>query len=160
MRDAQAAVARETPRAGIVCTVDLGDAAEIHPSKKSGIGDRLARVALARAYRRDIACSGPVFRSWDPATGEIVFDHAGGLRAAGGEPLGFVAAGPDRQFVPVRAVIDGEKIRIAGNPSAIRYAWANNPEGNLFNRDGLPAFPFRTDSWPLATEGCLEPDDC
>lgn len=158
MREAQAVVARETPHTEIACAVDLGIANEIHPPEKSRIGDRLARLALAKAYGRDTAFSGPVFRSWNPATGEIFFDHAAGLRAEGCEPLGFVAAGEDRQFVPVRAVVDGERIRIEGNPVAVRYAWANNPSGNLFNREGLPALPFRTDSWPGVTFKSYEPE--
>lgn len=158
MREAQAIVARESAFASIACTVDLGDQHEIHPAKKSGIGDRLARLALAKTYGLDIPFSGPALRSWDPATGAITFDHAGGLFAAGGEPRGFVAAGEDRRFVPVRAVMDGERVLVPGNHAAVRYAWANNPSGNLFNREGLPAFPFRTDSWPGTTCHAYEPE--
>ena len=84
------------------------------------------------------------------------FDFVGGgLVAAGGELRGFAIAGDDREFVWANAVIDGETILVSApevsTPVAVRYAWANNPAANLYNKAYLPACPFRTDSWPGVT---------
>jgi sialate O-acetylesterase len=86
------------------------------------------------------------------------FDHVGGgLVAEDGELRGFAIAGEEREFVWANAVIDGETIVVSAtdiaSPVAVRYAWANNPVISLFNSEGLPASPFRTDDWPGVTEG-------
>ncbi len=162
MRESQAWVAETTQHTGIVCTVDLGDAAEIHPPRKAGVGERLANAASALVYGQEAEWAGPVFRSMVAGDNDIrlFFDHASGLHARWGEVRGFSVAGADRFFVPARAEIDGDSVRIYSprHPVAVRYSWANNPDGNLYNAAGLPAFPFRTDAWPHEEDSVHEPE--
>lgn len=166
MREAQAVVARETPGTGMVCTIDLGESEEIHPPRKAPVGERLSKLALSRVYGHAIPCSGPVFRSMEVLKDgiRVHFDHAEGLHATGPEPLGFALAGRDRKFFPARAVIEGESVRAGsgevGEPVAVRYAWSNDPRVNLYNRDGLPVHPFRSDAWPGVTAGRVDPGSC
>ena len=147
------------PNTAMAVTIDVGDAADIHPKNKQDVGKRLALAALARAYGRDIPYSGPLYQSMK-VEGDSVrlrFQHVdGGLVAQGGEPLrGFAIAGDDRNFVWADAKIDGNTIVVRSDkvarPVAVRYAWADNPVCNLFNKAGLPASPFRTDDWPGIT---------
>jgi len=104
----------------------------------------------------DVGYSGPLYTSMQKDGNKILlhFDHCdGGLVAQGGEPLkGFAIAGEDRKFVWADARIDGDTVVVRSDkvaePMAVRYAWADNPICNLFNKAGLPASPFRTDIWP------------
>ena len=140
---------------GMAITTDIGDANNIHPKNKQEVGRRLALSALAGTYGRDVAGSGPIYRSMRPDRGKIVveFDHVGGgLKTAGDGPLaGFAIAAGDRKFVWAEAVIDGDTVVVSSpkvkQPAAVRYSWAANPKGNLVNAAGLPASPFRTDDW-------------
>jgi len=143
-------------------TIDIGEAADIHPRNKQGVGARLAQWALGTTYGKPIVPSGPLFDSMavEGGTIRLRFDHIGaGLEAQGGGPLKqFAMAGEDRAFVWADAVIDGDSVVVSSpaiaKPVAVRYAWSNNPEGaNLYNRDGLPTSPFRTDDWPGVTLG-------
>ena len=155
LREAQAMAAKHVPRCGLAVAIDIGDAKDIHPKNKREVGRRLALSALANTYGRKIEWSGPWFRSME-STGSgirLKFDHvAGGLLAKGRKLTGFTVAGNDRHFVEADARIEGDSILVSSHtvakPVAVRYAWAANPECNLYNRQNLPAVPFRTDDWP------------
>lgn len=144
---------------GMAITIDVGDAGNIHPKNKQAVGDRLARWALAKTYEQDICPSGPLYRSakrQDNAMA-ISFDFADhGLKAEGDVLRGFAIAGEDQNFVWADAQIDGDRVIVSSpdvaDPAAVRYSWASNPLGNLFNGCDLPASPFRTDQWPLDTQ--------
>ena len=103
----------------------------------------------AVVYGEKIEYSGPVFRhaAREGAALRVWFDHAAGLAAKGGAVKGFEVAGADRKFVAAEAAIDGDSVLVRNasveNPLYVRYAWADNPECNLFNAAGLPAIPFR-----------------
>lgn len=162
LREAQD-LALALPRTGQAVAIDLGEADDIHPRNKQDVGLRLARVALKRHYGRQISDSGPRFRSMRIERGRVLlaFDHVdGGLVAADadqGQLRGFAIAGADRRFEWAQARIEGDRVVVWSNrverPVAVRYAWADNPAGaNLYNHAGLPAAPFRTDTWAV-TEG-------
>ena len=166
--ETQYAAARNIPGTAIACSVDLGEPpVNIHPPNKREVGRRLALLAMARTYGKNVADSGPVYKQMKIESGkvEIEFDHVGGgLAASDGRPLAwFRVAGQDKKFVDAQAQIDGDRVVVSSPnvaaPVAVRYAWDDMPgysggvEGptgplpNLANKDGLPAFPFRTDSW-------------
>ena len=158
LREAQT-MTLNLPNTGMAVIIDIGDAKDIHPKNKQDVGKRLALWALANTYGVDVVCSGPLYTSMDKSGDKIIlhFDHCGGgLVAKGGEPLkGFAIAGKDRKFVWADARIDGDTVVVRSDkvaePMAVRYAWADNPICNLFNKAGLPASPFRTDIWPGVT---------
>ncbi len=139
-------------RTGMAVTIDIGDRKSVHPKDKQDVGDRLARIALAKDYGRNIEFSGPQFVSAraDGDALRLTFSHcAGGLVAKGGPLQTFELAGPDGTFVSAEATIDGTSVLVRSRqismPAAARYAWSNYPEGcNLYNTAGLPAAPFRT----------------
>ncbi len=157
LREAQT-MTLSLPNTGMAVIIDVGDARDIHPRDKQTVGDRLARVALARDYGRKIEYSGPMYKSMKVEGGAIrlSFEHiGGGLVAKGGDLVGFAVAGADKKFVWANARIDGDTVVVSedqiARPVAVRYAWADNPQCNLYNKEGLPASPFRTDSWPGVT---------
>ncbi len=161
LREAQA-MALKLPNTGMATAIDIGAAGDIHPTNKQDVGRRLALWAQAEIYQRPVVHSGPVYQSMKTEGNRvrITFDHTGsGLEAKGGGPLRqFAIAGTDQKFVWADARIDGDTIVVsspqAPHPAAVRYAWADNPEGcNLINKNGLPAPPFRTDDWPALTAG-------
>lgn len=159
LREAQS-LTLALPNTAQAVTIDIGEADDIHPRNKQDVGLRLALAALNTVYRQDVVYSGPTFRNMTVEDGRIRlhFDHVGGgLVAAGGDLRGFAVAGEDHEFVWASAAIDGETIVVSApdiaSPVAVRYAWANNPVISLFNSEGLPASPFRTDDWPGVTEG-------
>jgi sialate O-acetylesterase len=141
-------------------TIDIGEADDIHPRNKQDVGKRLALAARKLAYGEDLVYSGPVYRSMEVRDREIVlsFDHVGGGLAprGGGDLRGFAVAGEDRQFAWADARIEDDRVVVRSDlvsaPVAVRYAWADNPDCNLVNVEGLPASPFRTDTWPGITE--------
>jgi sialate O-acetylesterase len=114
------------------------------------VGLRLARAARALSYGEAVEYSGPMVRqaTTEGTSIRVWFDHAKGLNARGGELTGFEAAGSDGKFVPATATIDGETVVVTSSsvaePVSVRYGWANSPQCNLFNGEGLPASPFRT----------------
>jgi sialate O-acetylesterase len=152
----------ELPKTGMAITIDIGDAKQIHPTNKQDVGRRLSLWALGTVYGKTVAAiSGPL-PTGSSVSGNAVtvsFTHAnGGLRTRdGGPPKGFQIAGVDRKWKAASAQIDGDKVVVSGpeiaSPVAVRYAWQDNPDCNLFNAAGLPASPFRTDDWPVATVG-------
>jgi sialate O-acetylesterase len=158
LREAQSTTL-SLPNTGMATIIDIGEAKDIHPKNKQDVGRRLALWALARTYEKDIVYSGPLYKSMKVEGGKIrlFFDHVGGgLVAAGGEALkGFAVAGSDRKFVWADAKIDGDTVVVSSEnvaqPVAVRYAWADNPVCNLYNKENLPASGFRTDDWPGVT---------
>lgn len=161
LREAQLMAFRDLPATGMAVAIDIGDPGDIHPKDKQEVGRRLALWALARTYGKNVPCSGPLFVD-AKAEGErirISFESALGLRTADGTELaGFAVSGADGKFFPAKARIDGDTVLVwapdGGRPSAVRYAWADAPAAaNLVNGAGLPASPFRTDSFKGVTEG-------
>jgi sialate O-acetylesterase len=159
LREAQS-MALSLPKTGMAVIIDIGEGNDIHPKNKQDVGKRLALAAQAIAYGKDIEFSGPMYDSMAVEGGVIrlKFKHlGGGLVAKGGEELkGFAIAGEDKKWVWAAAKIDGETIVVSSDkvekPVAVRYAWANNPECNLYNKADLPASPFRTDQWDGVTK--------
>ncbi len=162
LRDAQHN-ALSLPQTGEAVIIDIGEAKDIHPRNKKDVGYRLALAAEKVAYNKDLVHSGPVYRSMQVQGDKIIltFDHIGnGLVAKDKYAYlrGFTIAGEDKKFVWAQAQIVGNTIVVHNTfvkkPVAVRYAWANNPDdANLYNADGLPASPFRTDNWMMITEG-------
>ncbi len=158
VREAQQA-ALKLPNTGMAVIIDIGEGADIHPKNKQDVGHRLAKIALANSYGKKIEFSGPVLDSMkvEGDATRLSFSHADSkLKAIGGEGLrGFAIAGEDQVFHWAdEAWIDPETntvvVRSAAvsKPVAVRYNWADNPNGNLYNGEELPAVPFRTDDWP------------
>ena len=140
------------PGTAMAVTIDIGEKTNVHPRNKQDVGDRLARIALAKQYGKPSEWSGPVYESMavDGASIRLKFSHATGLLARGGQPKTFEIAGGDGKFVSAEAKIEGEYVVVSSptvtTPVAARYAWAAYPEGcNLYNSVDLPAAPFRTD---------------
>ena len=144
------------PNTGMAVTVDISDLADIHPVNKQDVGKRLALCALAKTYgQTDLVYSGPLYKSLkiDGNKAIVSFDHVGGgLISRDGQPLThFQIAGDDGQFVAASAEIVGDTVVVCAEsldqPVAVRLGWHQEAEPNLSNREGLPASPFRTDSW-------------
>ncbi len=160
LREAQL-MALEEPNTGMAVTIDIGNAKDIHPKNKQEVGRRLALNALKLAYGKNIVNSGPIYKSFKIEGKKIrlSFDYVdGGLSVKGGKTLkGFAIAGKNKNFKWAKAKIDGNDILVWNGsikqPVAVRYAWQANPAGNLYNKVGLPASPFRTDDWKGLTEG-------
>lgn len=160
LREAQLLSTKVLPNAGMVVITDVGDEKDIHPKKKQPVGARLALAARAIAYGEKLEYSGPVYRHMLVRDGKAIlhFDHVGnGLEARDGELKGFALCGEDRKFVWGRAEIAGDTVVVSSpevpNPVAVRFGWADFPVVNLWNKNGLPATPFRTDDFPLTTAG-------
>ncbi len=159
LREAELMTVKHTSGTGLGVTIDVGDPANVHPHRKLEVGQRLALWALGTTYQRPIVYSGPIYESMQTRGKEIAihFSHVGaGLEAHGGGLLqGFAIAGADRKFHWADARIEGDTVVLSSTevpqPVAARYAWADSPPCNLFNKDGLPASPFRTDDWPGIT---------
>ena len=152
LREQQLFASRNIPNTAMAVSIDCGDMIDIHPKNKRPLGERLSLLARAKVYGQDIECSGPGFREMklkgDKAL--LYFDHVGkGLMAKGGALKGFKVCGADKVFVDARAEIKGDTVEVSSSgmkaPKTVRYGWANYSEINLFNKDGLPASPFRTD---------------
>jgi sialate O-acetylesterase len=153
------------PHTAMVVTDDLmGPGDNVHYPDKLPVGHRLARAALATVYGKDIAYSGPIYKTQRIEGNKIrlMFDFAkdGLATKGGGKPGGFTIAGEDRKWVNADAVIEGETVVVSSakvpQPVAVRYSWAEQPSGgNLINKAGLPSPVFRTDNWPMITSGVL-----
>lgn len=160
LREAQAR-ALALPRTGMATAIDIGNAADIHPHNKQEVGRRLALAARHVAYgEKNLVYSGPTYTSLRVAgpAALLQFDHRGaGLSAKDGPLRGFAVAGADHKFYWATAQVQGDEVMVSSPqvpaPVAVRYDWADNPNGNLSNKDGLPAVPFRTDDWPGTTAG-------
>jgi sialate O-acetylesterase len=153
LREAQT-MTLSLPKTGMAVIIDIGEAKDIHPKNKQDVGKRLALWAQSQVYGKDIVYSGPIYASMkvEDSKVRVSFKHVGtGLEAKGGKLSGFAVAGEDRTFVWADAVIDGQTVLVSSDkvakPVAVRYAWADNPDCNLYNKEGLPASPFRSDDW-------------
>jgi sialate O-acetylesterase len=163
LREAQFLTQKRVPHTGLAVTIDVGNPKDVHPHHKLEVGERLGFWALGTIYKLPIEYSGPLYESMQIEGSEIRvhFTHVGsGLEARGGGELrGFAVAGPDRKFHWAQGRIENDAVVVSSRdvpgPVAVRYAWADSPECNLFNlvqqQDGLPASPFRTDDWPGIT---------
>ncbi len=167
LREAQLKTALTVPNTGMAVIIDIGEETDIHPKDKWDVSTRLALAGRHLAYGETLAWSGPIYKALkvEGAQARLTFDHIdGGLtigvppehfhpgepRATASELQGFAIAGADNKFVWAKAKIDGDTVVVSAegvpNPVAVRYAWADNPEANLYNKAGLPASPFRTDT--------------
>lgn len=152
LREAQES-ARFVPKVRMVVAIDLGDELDMHIKNKQEVGRRLALAALSGEYQEPVAGSSPLYDSMQVEGNKIrvFFRHAAsGLATRNGQSLqGFAVAGADGKFTWAKARVDGDGVLVwsdaVPNPSAVRYAWADNPVCNLYNNDGLPCAPFRTD---------------
>ena len=171
LREAQLLTMKSLSHVGLAVTIDVGEPGNLHPPRKREVGQRLAFWALGTTYGEPVQYSGPIYDSMKVEGNaiRIRFTHMGnGLEARGGGPLqGFAIAGADRKFHWAEARIEGDTVVVSNPeikaPVAVRYAWADSPACNLFNRgpvgknglgkDGLPASPFRSDDWPGITVG-------
>lgn len=153
LREAQSG-ALTLPRTGEAVILDLGNFSDIHPRNKLDVGRRLARLALHRTYGLPLADRGPVLASAQREKDGFRLTFAatdGGLFTPDAELGGFEIAGEDRDFHPATAVIEKDTVFVRADavaqPVAVRYAWRNASVASLFNQEGLPAAPFRTDRW-------------
>jgi sialate O-acetylesterase len=142
------------PNTAMAVTIDVGEWNDIHPDDKKDVGERLALGAMKIAYGENIVSSGPLFQSAKIEGSKISIsftDVGSGLTTNDGEELNYFSiAGADKKFVWAKAKIEGDKVVVWNDeipqPMYVRYAWADNPFGaNLYNKEGLPASPFRTD---------------
>jgi sialate O-acetylesterase len=144
------------PHTGMATAIDLADAnnpGDIHPKNKQDVGKRLALVALAKEYKQNVVYSGPVFDKMSVSGGKARLSFKftdGGLKPRGDKLQGFAIRGDDGTWQWADAVIEGNSVVVSSasvpNPTAVRYDWASNPIGNLYNGADLPALPFRTDN--------------
>ncbi len=181
VRESQAHVL-SLPNTGQAVLIDVGEEGDIHPRDKHTPGDRLARISLAKTYGKPLAYQGPVYAGMkiEESRIRVQFQPSGdGLVAKplpadyqprSTEPVtkpqvrnspasaveGFAICGEDRRWVWADARIENDSVAVWSakipHPVAVRYAWSDNPPCNLYNREGLPAMPFRTDNFPVVTE--------
>ncbi len=153
LREAQAR-ALALPQTGQALAIDLGERNNIQPHNKQEVGRRLALLAKSQVYGIAVDSTGPLFDRLEPAGAavRVRFKSAAEGLTAGGRPLqAFEVAGADRRFYPAQATIEGDTVVLRApqvpQPVAVRYAWTNDPDANLYGGSGLPAAPFRTDDW-------------
>lgn len=162
LREAQT-LTLSVPNTGMAVTTDIGEPHDIHPRNKQDVGKRLAAVALNKTYGKSRVDSGPVFKSMEVKGDriDVTFTNTGsGLQAKDryGYVKGFEIAGADKQFFYAKASIEGNTVVIyhdqVKTPVAVRFGWADEAsDTNLFNAEGFPAVPFRSDTWKGITEG-------
>jgi sialate O-acetylesterase len=161
LREAQT-LTLSLPNTGMAVTTDIGNATDIHPKNKQDVGKRLAAIALHDVYGKSMVSSGPMYQSMQ-ITGNMItlsFKNIGsGLitKTNDGNLSGFEIAGEDKKFYQARAFIKDNKVIVSSDavlhPVAVRLGWADNAgDDNLFNKEGFPAAPFRTDKWKGITE--------
>ncbi len=156
VQEAQRLTLNAIANTGMACTTDVGNINDIHPKNKEDVGKRLAYWALNKTYHQDNAFSGPLYKSINKEGNKIRvnFDATnGGLEIKGNKPELYRIAGDNHQFVDAHVEIDGNSLLFSNDiitdPVAVRYAFSNTAEGNLYGRAGLPASPFRSDDWPI-----------
>jgi sialate O-acetylesterase len=151
------------PNTGMAVTTDVGEAYDIHPRNKQDVGKRLAAIALSKLYAQGTVASGPSYQSvrFDGNKAFVTFTEMGGglvIQDKYGYLRGFEVAGEDKKFHYAKAWLQGNEVVVASDevakPVAVRFGWSDNPwDDNLYNKEGLPASPFRTDTWKGVTEG-------
>jgi len=161
LREAQT-LTLQLPNTGMCVTTDIGNPNDVHPTNKQDVGKRLSAIALHNIYNKDIVCTGPSFKSMEIKGNKIIvsFENIGsGLSTPDkyGYIKGFEIAGNDRVFYYAKAYIDDNKVVIYNenvkNPVAIHFGWADDASDcNLYNKEGFPAGPFRTDDWKTITK--------
>lgn len=156
IREAQATVARLVPHSAMAVSIDVGVKDNVHPPEKRPVGERLARLALRDVYGRDMIADGPAYAAHTPEDGtvRVRFTHTYGELAVKGDALsGFSVAGSDGKFEWAEARIEGDEVVVWNEkiqkPVDVRYGYAPYVKANLYNGEGLPAVPFRTDAHPL-----------
>lgn len=167
LREAQLLTLKNVRHTAMVVTIDVGDPANVHPADKLDVGLRLALAARKLAYQESVVASGPIYQGFvvEGAAARIKFSDVGNGLAPGQAPwradkvepfpmdklIGFTIAGEDKKWHEADAKIEGDSVIVSSpevtRPVAIRYGWANSPRCNLYNKDGLPASPFRSDDW-------------
>lgn len=154
LREAQLKAVQATPHTALVVSIDLGIAKDVHYPNKKPVGERLALAARGTVYGEKLVYSGPTYVSakFQADKAIVSFTHLGGGLVVHGEKLvGFLLCGEDRKFHRAEARIEGSQVVVTSDkvamPIAVRYAWERNPECNLYNREGLPASPFRSDEF-------------
>lgn len=168
LREAQLLTLQKVPRTSMAITIDVGDPNNVHPADKIDVGQRLALVAKKLVYGENVVASGPLFKKMeiDGGKARVQFTETGSGLTIGQQPwcakgvtpfpkdklIGFFVAGEDRKWFAAEASIDGDSVMLSSpqvaKPVAVRYGWSNSPRCNLYNKEGLPASPFRTDDWP------------
>ena len=159
------------PSTGMAVTIDIGAIHNIHPPDKADVGHRLSLLARNIAYGENVICTGPLYDSMTAEGNQIRIHFKSASIGAGltigtpprtdpkAPPLsttqlqGFTIAGEDQKWMEAQAAIDGTSVIVSNarisKPAAVRYAWGDSPTCNLYNKDGLPASPFRTDNWEV-----------
>ncbi len=149
------------PKTGMAVTIDIGEADDIHPRNKKEVGRRLSLYARKEGYNEDIVYSGPLYESMEVVDNKVVvsFSNIGsGLITKNkyGYLRGFALAGKNKKWYWAKAKIEGDKVLVwserVPEPVSVRYGWSDNPDADLFNQEGLPASPFRTDDWKRSTQ--------
>lgn len=157
LREAQSMTLKTLKNTGQAVIIDIGEAGDIHPKNKREVGRRIALWALNRTYGKPIAYCGPVYTGFtaEGSTIRVRFDFGPVASTDGLAPRGFSVAGADGVFHWAQAKMDGSTVIVSSTevakPVAVRYGWADNPDVSLTNSTGIPASPFRTDTWPGLT---------
>jgi len=171
LREAQTMTAQSAPQTGLAITIDTGLADNLHPGTKTAVGERAAQAALALAYHQPVVPTGPLFQTmvikgsavrvrWTNVgmglRSQEVTTNGGATQIAAQPVQGFSVCGANHRFVWADAQIVGKDTVVVSSPQvphpvAVRYAWAGFPLCNLYNSDGLPACPFRTDQFAPAS---------
>ena len=152
LREAQLLTYQKVSNTSMTVINDADDTLDVHPGNKQPVGERLALAARGLVYKEKIEFMGPIYQSMKVVgnTIELSFTHTGkGLVAKDGDLKDFTIAGSDKKFVPATAIIKDNKVIVSADginkPEAVRLGWRLCPQINLYNQEGLPASPFRTD---------------
>jgi hypothetical protein len=154
LREAQFITSKNVMNTGMAVAFDQGNPRDIHPLVKDTVGWRLSELALGKVYGKRKVYQGPEFKSMKRDNQDLILDfiNTGGgliLKGSSNEITGFCVAGRDGKFYNAKAYIEENKVRLVcdkiKDPVYVRYLWINSSEMNLFNKEGFPAVPFRTD---------------
>ena len=155
IRESMAIVAETLPHTGMAVALDKGEENNIHPKAKEPVGERMAQAMMVKTYGADMMPGGPLYESMkvEGQSIRLTFKQVDGGLEGHGDLVGFEVAGEDQVYHAATAKIDGDDVVVTSGevakPVAARYAWANWPQWSLFSVQGLPASPFRTETWDL-----------